>query len=171
MFSWRNVPWFTPNLRSLVLTKKRKYSKCKNNPYSRNFTEYKIYCKSVKNKINLCRINFEKLQFLRKITMSDFFPQYKQQNGMLSACSITLEQLLLTQSLYSHSIVLSLQKIMVFFPDCLQRIPIDTLCNIVRSDRGIINAICPAQTEFILKSSIVYIPIQQNPQTGSSIYH
>ena len=126
VLSRRNVPWFTPALNWLVHTKLRKYNKYDNNPNNRYLTEYNKYCKFVRSKITSCKINFEKRKIMRKNTNLKPFFNYinsrKNALSLLQMCSITTEPLLMTQKkqiFLSNSIVLCLQKLMVFFLNAL----------------------------------------------------
>ena len=149
VFSRRNVPWFTPALKRFVRTKQRKYNKYKNNPNNRNFTEYKNYCKFVKSKITSCKINFEKRKFMRKNTDSKKFFKYINSRTKRSHPVANLIHNNRTVTFDSEKAdILQQQYCSVFtrdngiLPDCPQRVTdTDTLCNIVLSDRDIINAI------------------------------
>ena len=149
VFSRRNVPWFTPALKRLVRTKQRKYNKYKNNPNNRNLTEYKNYCKFVKSKITSCKINFEKRKFMRKNTNSKPFFNYINSRTKRSQPVANLFHNNRTVTLDSEKAdILQQQYCSMFnldngiFPECPQRVAdTDSLCDIVLSDRDIINAI------------------------------
>ena len=148
IFKEQRLPWFNKFLEKIIRKKKCKWRKQKNNPSVRNVNEYKRYQRYVKTEISSAQERYERKQFHTKNYNPKQFFRYinSKTNSSQPVANLIRNERLLTQN-HEKAEALSYQYASVYtddngiYPECVQSAPIDSLCDMIVTDRDIIAAI------------------------------